>query len=117
LIVNEKMKSFSLISPKSDHTSNRGEGPIRVYRRHAARAISEERWKVAEIFLDRILELEPSHTEAWLMKGHLRYHCHKDEDGALDCYRKVITLCGRDLSHPHAHRAHRSLTRMLSVWG
>jgi regulator of sirC expression with transglutaminase-like and TPR domain len=92
-------------------------GLIRLYRRHAARAISEERWRVAEIFLDRIIDVDPHHTEAWLMKGHLSHHCKHDEDQAVRCYRKVITLCGHDMGHPHAERARLSLTRLLSVWG
>lgn len=94
-----------------------GDSQIRVYRSHAARAISEERWDVAEIFLDRILEVDPQHTEAWLMKGHLRHHCRQDERTAVDCYRKVINLCGNDSPHPHAERARSSLGRILAVWG
>jgi regulator of sirC expression with transglutaminase-like and TPR domain len=90
---------------------------IRLYRRHAARAMAEERWSVAEIFLDRILELEPRHTEAWLMKGHLRHHCRDDLDTALMCFRKVITLCGYDSTHPHVKRARLSMGRLLRCWG
>ena len=90
---------------------------IRIYRRHAARAISEERWRIAEIFLDRILDVDTHNTEAWLMKGLLRHHCHEDGDSAVDCYKKVITLCGHDLHHPHAQRAHSSLNRILNTWG
>lgn len=86
---------------------------IHVYRRHAARAITEERWASAEIFLDRILELDPRHTEAWLMKGHLAQHCRQDPDSAVSCYRKVITLCGFDSAHPHVQRARESLDRLL----
>ena len=89
---------------------------IRVYRRHAARAISEERWEVAEIFFDRILDVSPTLTEAWLMKGHLRHHCREDEQTAVDCYRKVINICGADSVHPHAQRARTSLGRLLTVW-
>jgi hypothetical protein len=89
---------------------------IPVYRRHAARAISEERWSIAEIFLDRILDVDPRHTEAWLMKGHLCHHCNVDQHEAVRCYRKVISLCGHDLKHPHAERAHESLGRLLSTW-
>ncbi len=95
----------------------RNDPKIRVYRSHAARAISEERWDVAEIFLDRILDVDPHHTEAWLMKGHLRHHCRQDERTAVDCYRKVITLCGNDSPNPHAERARTSLGRILAVWG
>ena len=88
---------------------------IRVYRSHAARAISEERWEVAEIFLDRILSVDPHHTETWLMKGHISQHCKEDEQSAVYCYRKVISLCGVDSVHPHAERARCSLGRLLAV--
>jgi regulator of sirC expression with transglutaminase-like and TPR domain len=90
---------------------------IRVYRRHAARAISEERWEVAEIFFDRILDVSPKLTEAWLMKGLLRQYCREDDHAAINCYRKVINLCGEDVSHPHAQRARASLGRLMTVWG
>jgi len=90
---------------------------IRVYRRHAARAISEERWEVAEIFFDRILDVSPELTEAWLMKGLLHQYCREDDHAAIRCYRKVITLCGEELDHPHAQRARASLGRLMTVWG
>jgi hypothetical protein len=90
---------------------------IRVYRRHAARAISEERWEVAEIFFDRILDVAPRLTEAWLMKGLLSQYCREDEHAAMRCYKKVISLCGDDLTHPHAKRARASLGRLITVWG
>ena len=90
---------------------------IRVYRRHAARAISEERWEVAEIFFDRILDVSPQLTEAWLMKGLLRQYCREDDHAAIRCYRKVINICGQDVAHPHAQRARASLGRLMTVWG
>lgn len=90
---------------------------IRVYRRHAARAISEERWEVAEIFFDRILDVSPDLTEAWLMKGLLRQYCREDDHAAIRCYRKVISLCGEDVTHPHAQSARASLGRLMTVWG
>lgn len=90
---------------------------IRVYRRHAARAISEERWEVAEIFFDRILDVAPSLTEAWLMKGLLRQYCREDDRAAMICYQKVINLCGENADHPHARRARASLGRLMTVWG
>jgi hypothetical protein len=90
--------------------------PLRVYRRHAARALAEERWQIAEIFLDRILDIDPMNTEAWLMKGHLRQHCREDEEAAVTCYRKVISLCGYDSEHPHVQRARQSLGRLLQAW-
>jgi hypothetical protein len=92
-------------------------GVIYVYRKHVARAIAEERWSVAEIFLDRILEVDARNTEAWLVKGWLRHHCCNDDDSAVGCYRKVISLCGHDLRHPHAKRARTSLGRLLASMG
>jgi hypothetical protein len=110
------MKTFRLFSPNHEPDAHHESSMIRVYRRHAARAISEERWDVAEIFLDRILDVDPQFTEAWLMKGHISQHCHDDEESAVRCYRHVITLCGHDLKHPHAERAHASLGRLLKVY-
>jgi len=75
--------------------------------------MTEERWSVAEIFLDRILDLDPHHTEAWLMKGLLRQHCREDDEAALHCFRKVIQLGGFDSEHPHVQRARTSLGRLL----
>ena len=89
---------------------------IRVYRRHAARALSEERWSAAEIFLDRILEVEPGNTEALLMKGYVNQHCLKDDEAALEYFRRVITLCGFDSQHPHFQQAKRSVTRIVNAW-
>jgi len=86
---------------------------IGVYRRHAVRAVADERWSAAAIFLDRILEVDPRHTEAWLMKGHLYRHCLGDIEAALTCYRKVIVLGGYDTSHPHVQRAQQSLEQLL----
>jgi regulator of sirC expression with transglutaminase-like and TPR domain len=110
------MKPFRVFGPQINADPSRDQRIIPVYRRHAARAISEERWKIAEIFLDRILDVDPHHTEAWLMKGHLRHHCYEDEQEALRCYQKVITLCAHDLNHPHAQKAHKSLGRLLATW-
>ncbi len=92
-------------------------GAISVYRRHAARAMSEERWSVAEIFFDRILEVDPHHTEAWLMKGLLRQHCRQDDQTALECFQRVIRLGGFDSANPHVERARHSLGLLLAAWG
>ena len=110
------MKSINFFSRDAQRESESIRSQILVYRSHAARAITEERWDVAEIFLDRILSVDPHHTEAWLMKGHLRHHCRDDEQAAVDCYRKVITLCGYESDHPHAQKAQSSLTRLLAIW-
>ena len=93
-----------------------GQDLITLYRRHAARAMADERWSVAEIFLDRIIEASPRNTEAWLMKGLVSQHCRDDVETAVRCFRQVITLGGYEPGHPHVERARRSLGRLLSSW-
>jgi len=88
---------------------------IQVYRHHAARAISEERWSAAEVFFDRILEVNPSHSEAWLMKGHLRQHCKGDFEMARRCFTTVVDLYGERSRHPHAVRARQSLQSLHTL--
>jgi regulator of sirC expression with transglutaminase-like and TPR domain len=110
-----EMKGISFFRRESVVQKRHDDPQILVYRSHAARAIAEERWSVAEIFLDRILSVDPSHTEAWLMKGHLRQHCKEDEEAAAVCYRKVLSLCGSESEHPHAEKARISLGRLVTV--
>lgn len=101
----------AVVQTSTDHSI------LRVYRRHAARALSEERWEVAEIFFDRILDVSPDLTEAWLMKGLLRHYCCEDDHEAIRCYKKVLRLCGDNHDHPHARKARASLGRLVNAWG
>ncbi len=109
------MKITSLFRADQRLPHREAEESIRLYKRHAAQAIADERWPVAEIFFNRIIDVDPGHTEAWLMKGWLRQHCRQDEATALECYQKVIELCGHDARHPHVQRAKRSLGRILAA--
>lgn len=95
----------------------RDQRAIEVYRRHVARALAEERWSSAEIFLDRILDVAPASTEAWLMKGFVSQHCKHDETVARMCFQKVVALCGREADHPHGERARKSLQRLADDTG
>ena len=110
------MNAITAFSDNFHETSESSENTLRIYRKHAARAISEERWSVAEIFFDRILDLYPRNTEAWLMKGFLQQYCKQDDESALRCFRKVISLCGFDSEHPHLQRARASMRRILRGW-
>jgi len=89
---------------------------LAVYRRHAMRAMREERWVAASIFFDRMLEVDPRNTEAILMKGYLAEHCAGDPGRALECYRKVIDLCGPDAAGPHAESARSGIARIVRRW-
>jgi len=101
---------------RAGEAKKQGPGIIDIYRRHAARAISEERWASADIFLDKIIEVSPHNTEAWLMKGHLSRFCRDEPETALEYYRKVIALCGYDPNHPHHQRARNAMGRLLEGW-
>ncbi len=109
------MKIFSRFRADQRLPNQDAETAINVYRRHAAQAIADERWPAAEIFFNRIIEVSPGHTEAWLMKGWLRHHCRHDEATALECYKKVIDLCANNADHPHRQRAKRSLGHILAA--
>ena len=87
---------------------------VAVYRRHVARALAEERWSSADIFLDRILDVAPTSTEAWLMKGFLSQHCRDDADEARACFEQVVDLCRQHPEHPHGARARTSLAALTS---
>ena len=106
------MKSVDLVWQNLFEKEQPSDKMIRVYRFHAARALTEERWSVAEIFLDRILEVEPERTEAWLMKGLLRQHCREDDEAAAGCFHHVLRICDRNPDHPHALRARNSLGQL-----
>lgn len=88
-----------------------------IYRRHALRAIEDQRWASAEIFLDRMLEADARDSETWLLKGWLRHHCRHDEATALECYREVIRLNEGNPDDPHVVRAKRGLERLLDMAG
>ncbi len=89
---------------------------LAVYRRHAMRAMREERWIAAAVFFDRMIEVDPRNTEALLMKGYLAEHCSGDPGRALECYRKVVHLCGPGSDDPNAHRARCAITRIVRRW-
>ena len=109
------MRWFARARTERRLESDERDAAIRLYRRYAAQAIADERWHVAEVFFNRILDVSPRQTEAWLMKGWLRQHCRHDEATALECYQKVIVLCHHDAHHPHVQRAKQSLGRIMAA--
>jgi len=75
--------------------------------------MSEERWAAALVFLDRILEVDRSNTEAWLTKGHVHLFGRGDEHSAIACYREVLVLGAHDPDNPHVCKAQATLERLL----
>jgi len=109
------MEVLSSIRRKTGRGLENPTHSIRIYRRHAARAMREERWCVAEIFINRIIDMAPAHTEAWLTKGWIRQHCRGDEATALECYQRVIHLCSDDGLHPHVQRAKKAMQKIVAA--
>jgi thiaminase len=113
--------SFSLMernieaSRAQSSAQNNGQSIIALYRRHIARAIHEERWASAEIFVDRILDEYPENTEALLLKAWIKHYCRKDEANAIHYYRKVVDVFGESSDHPHVQRAMQSMERLLAA--
>lgn len=106
---------LSLLRPRSDSAPPADE-VMAVYRRHAMRAMEEERWAAAEVFIDKMLDVDRRSTEAWLMKGHVNQYCRGRLERALECYRHVITLCGWDRQHRHVRQARSAIDRLLLHW-
>src|SRR5215212_3327264 len=69
---------------------------ITLYRLRYKMAMEEEKYDTAMIFLNKILELDPSNLDAKLCKGHIYHRCLGDYSSAIDQYNKVIRLSGDD---------------------
>jgi len=65
---------------------------VALYRLRCKMAMDEEKFDIALIFLNKILEVDPLDLEAKLQKGEL-YHRHLgDYSRAIEQYNKVIRL-------------------------
>lgn len=65
---------------------------IALYKLRYRIALDEGKFDSAMIFLDKILEVEPSNVEARLLKGEL-YHRHiRDYGRAVDTYSRLLRI-------------------------
>lgn len=88
---------------------------VSLYRLRYRMALEEQRYDAAMIFLNKILEVDPTDAEAKLCIAEL-YHRHLgDLTRAVDQYNKVIRLtAGRPADQIH-RRARVSLTELLEL--
>ena len=90
---------------------------ITLYRLRYKMAMEEEKFDTAMIFLNKILELDPSNAEAKLCKAEIYHRCLGDYPKAIEHYNKVIRLTsdGRNESvNTRARAAMSEIMEMLS---
>ncbi|MGA7616610.1 MAG: tetratricopeptide repeat protein [Thermoanaerobaculia bacterium] len=86
-----------------------------LYRVHYERALAEQRYDSAMIFLNKMLEADPHDLEARLLVGEL-YHRHlHDYDRAVEQYNKVLRLTSGVRSSPIHTRARVSLSELIEL--
>ncbi|HET7436764.1 MAG TPA: hypothetical protein VFN10_18790 [Thermoanaerobaculia bacterium] len=90
---------------------------ITLYRLRYKMAMEEQKHDTALIFLNKILEIDPSNADAKLCKGEIYHRCLGDYSRAIDQYNKVIRLTsdGRDEAvNSRARAAMSEIMEMLS---
>jgi hypothetical protein len=86
---------------------------VSALRSQIARALGEHRWRFADHFCDRLLAEEPRDLATWLLKGHLAWRQFRDNQAALNCFRRVLILGGFESSNEYVARARSSLAQLL----
>ena len=90
---------------------------ISLYRLRYKMALEEQKVDTALIFLNKILELDPTDIEAKFCKGDIYHRCLHDYPKAIDLYNKVLRLttdqAGSAL-HSRARAAMAEIMEMLS---
>jgi tetratricopeptide (TPR) repeat protein len=90
---------------------------ISLYRLHYRRAMEEEKFDTAMIFLNKILELDPRNAEAKLCKGDIYHRFLGDYTKAIEQYNKVIRLTSdkpEEQVHLRARAAMAEIMELLS---
>ncbi len=86
---------------------------VSAFRTQIVRALGEGRWRFADHFCDKLLAEDPRNLEAWLWKGHLAWRYFRDNQAALNCFRRVLILGGFESSNEYVARARSSLGQLL----
>ena len=91
---------------------------ITLYRLRYKMAMEEGKYDTALIFLNKIIELDPSNLEAKFCKGEVYHRCLKDLPQAIHQYNTVIRLTANvaddDPSREKARAAMSEIMEMLS---
>jgi hypothetical protein len=86
---------------------------VSAFRSQIVRALGEGRWRFADHFCDKLLAEDPRDLETWLLKAHLAWRHFRDNQAALNCFRRVLILGGFESSNEYVARARSSLAQLL----
>ena len=90
---------------------------ISLYRLRYKMALEEQKYDTALIFLNKIVELDPTDLEAKLCKGEIYHHGLRDYPKAIEQYNKIIRLTNdrpSDTMHTRARAAMAEIMELLS---
>ena len=90
---------------------------ISLYRLRFKMALEEQKVDTALIFLNKILELDPTDVEAKLCKGEIYHRCLQDYPRAIEQYNKVLrstTEHDAPVIHVRARAAMAEIMELLS---
>ncbi len=77
-------------------------------------AMDEKKHDCARVFLEKIIEIDPSDLDARISHAELHHRYLRDFNRAVEQYTKVIKLAGA--SHPEAgRRARGGLTELIEL--
>jgi len=89
---------------------------ITLYRLRYKMAMEEGKYDTALIFLNKIIELDPSNLEAKFCKGELYHRCLKDLPQAINQYNSVIRLTSnRDDNEPSREKARAAMSEIMEM--
>ena len=78
-----------------------------IYQAYAQRAIAEERYTSAIIFLQKALEIDPSNTSILIKLGKT-YRVSGNTGRAIETFNRVLRILGWS-SHPQVHEARQEI--------
>jgi tetratricopeptide (TPR) repeat protein len=90
---------------------------VSLYYRRACLAAAEERYDDALIFCSKSLDLESSHLPTRLLVAQIHDRGRNDAEAALECYRKVLSLCGYDAINPYGMAAREAIDKIVEAAG
>ena len=88
---------------------------ISLYRLRYRMAMEEEKYDTAMIFLNKILELDPSNLEAKLCKGEIYHRGMGDYPRAIEQYNKVIRLSAGGTNETVNTRARAAMSEIMEM--
>lgn len=91
------------------------ESEAQLYLQRALQASDEERYDVALVFCEKVLQVAPGNLAARFLTGQIHDRVLGDVDAAVAAYRKVITLGGYDAANPYVAAAREALDALVTA--